>query len=60
MPLVVKSGVREFMGKQGAYKNFRISEKTWAAMESAVEGLVKAGLMRCKANGRKTLQAQDL
>ena len=60
MPLVVKSGVREFLGKQSAFKDFRISEKTWAAMESQVGNLIKAGLMRCKANGRKTLQAQDL
>lgn len=57
MPLVVKSGVRELLQKM--QKDIRISEKAWPALEKAVEATVSAALMRCKSNGRKTLQAQD-
>ena len=57
MPLVVKSGVRELL--QTKQRDIRISEKAWPAIEKAVDVTITAALMRCKANGRKTLQAQD-
>ena len=57
MPLVVKSGIRELLQKK--QKDIRISEKAWPAIEIAVDATVSAALIRCRANGRKTLQAQD-
>ena len=57
MPLVVKRGVRELL--QAKQRDIRISEKAWPAIEQAVDATLSAALMRCRANGRKTLQAQD-
>ena len=59
MPLLVKSGVRDFLKKQKKYKDFRVSEKTWKAAEKAVGDILETALTRCAANKRKTLQPQD-
>lgn len=58
MPLIVKSGVREFITAKKS--DFRVSEKAWEAMEKAVEGLLMDAVRRAESNGRKTLQAHDL
>jgi histone H3/H4 len=61
MSLIVKSNikkaVREF-DKSGDISS--VAGEVEAALERKVEEVLKEGIKRAKANGRRTLQARDL
>jgi len=54
--LVVQSKVKELIKKAGC----NTSGESIDAFSKAVEGLIQKAVNRCKANGRKTVKAQDV
>jgi histone H3/H4 len=62
MPLVVKSNikkvVKDLQGKEEEITS--VAEEVGTALERKVEEVLRDGIKRAKANGRKTLQARDL
>ena len=56
MNLVVGSKVKDMIRKGG----LRAAGDLVPAASSAVEGMLKAAMGRCKANGRGTVRPQDL
>ena len=62
MSLVVKSNikkaVKDLQGKEEEITS--VAEEVGMALERKVEEVLRDGIKRAKANGRKTLQARDL
>jgi len=61
MSLIIKSKVREAVKKldeEGVIGN--VAEEVEVELEKKVEGILKEGVARAKANQRKTLLARDL
>lgn len=56
MPVIVKSGVRELLKKEGT----RGSEEFFKRLDADVVALINRACERAKASGRKTLKARDL
>ncbi len=54
MALVVKSAVRDQI------KEMRISGSIWDTLDKKVDKILKEAAKRAKANGRKTIQPNDL
>jgi len=52
--LVVKSKIKESVDDMNVSGDFA------DALDKEVEALIKRAVERCKANGRKTVQARDL
>ena len=52
--LVVRSKLRDHA------KGMNVSGDVAEALSGEVQGMIKRGVERAKANGRKTLQARDL
>lgn len=57
--LIVESRVRQTLDKTG-YRDMRLSTAALTRMSARVAELVSAGATRAHANGRKTIQPQDL
>lgn len=61
MPLIVRSNIRKIVkeiDKEGAVSN--VADEVGDALEKKTEEILREGIKRAKANGRKTLQARDL
>ena len=61
MTLIVKSNIKKVvkeLDKENAVTS--VAEEVGAALERKTEELIREGIKRAKANGRRTLQARDL
>lgn len=62
MVLIVKSNIRkvvkEIQGKDEEISS--VAEEVGLELEKKVEDILRYGIKRAKANGRRTLQARDL
>jgi histone H3/H4 len=61
MSLIVKSNIRKVvkeLDKENAISS--VADEVGTALERKVEGLLRDGIERAKANKRRTLQARDL
>lgn len=61
MALIVKSNIRKTvkdLDKENSVSS--IAEEVGFALERKVEEILREGIKRAKANGRRTLQARDL
>lgn len=61
MSLIVKSNIRKTvkeLDKENSVSS--IAEEVGFALERKVEEILRDGIKRAKANGRRTLQARDL
>ena len=59
--IIVRSKLKEIVKKideDGSVNN--ISEEVGEELDRKVEGILREGVMRAKANGRRTLFARDL
>lgn len=56
MALIVKSEVGNVLKKSGV----RVSAEVYDALDKKVSALLSEAVKRAKANGRKTLMAQDV
>ncbi|MEK6757760.1 MAG: histone-like protein [Nanoarchaeota archaeon] len=61
MSLIIKSNIRKVV-KELDKENFisSVADEVERALERKVEEILREGIGRAKANGRKTLQARDL
>ncbi len=61
MTLIVKSNIKKVvkeLDKENAVTS--VAEEVGTALERKAEELIREGIKRAKANGRRTLQARDL
>ena len=61
MSLIVKSNIKKAvkeLDKENSVSS--IAEEVGSELEKKVEDLLRGGIKRAKANGRRTLQARDL
>ena len=61
MTLIVKSNIKKVvkeLDKENSVTS--VAEEVGAALERKTEELIREGIKRAKANGRRTLQARDL
>jgi len=61
MPLIVKSNIRKVvkdLDKENAISS--VADEVELALERKVEEVLRDGINRAKANGRRTLQARDI
>jgi len=61
MSLIVKSNIKKVvqdLDKENSVSS--IAEEVGMALERKVEDILRDGIKRAKANGRRTLQARDL
>jgi histone H3/H4 len=61
MSIIVKSNIRKVvkdLDKENAISS--VADEVANALERKVEEVLRDGIKRAKANGRKTLQARDL
>jgi histone H3/H4 len=61
MALIVKSNIKKVvkdLDKENAVSS--VAEEVGTALEKKTEDILKEGIARAKANGRRTLQARDL
>lgn len=56
--LIIQSKVREEVRKNKP--EFRLSEEFLTELSASVERTINGAIKRCEANGRKTLNAQDI
>lgn len=56
--IVVQSNVRDMI--KGIDPEVRVGDEFLTALTESLQNTVKEAIERCKANGRKTLQKQDL
>ena len=52
--IVVRTKIKEYV------KDLNVAAEVGEALDKVVEELLKKGVERAKANGRRTLQARDL
>ena len=62
MTLIVKSNIKKVVKEiQGKIEDISsVSEEVGLELEKKVEDILRDGIKRAKANGRRTLQARDL
>ncbi len=61
MSLIVKSNIKKVvreMDKDNSVSS--VAEEVGMALERKTEDIIREGIKRAKANGRRTLQARDL
>ncbi len=61
MSLIVKSNIRKVVKELDKNNDVSsVAEEVGMAMERKAEEILREGIKRAKANGRRTLQARDL
>lgn len=61
MSLIVKSNIRKAVKELDKdHSVSSVAEEVGPALERKVEEIIREGIKRAKANGRRTLQARDL
>ena len=61
MSIIVKSNIKKVVNDLDKDKSVTsVAEEVGTALEKKVEDILKNGIERAKANGRRTLQARDL
>jgi histone H3/H4 len=61
MSLIVKSNIKKVVSELDKEKEVTsVAEEVGMALERKVEEILRDGIKRAKANGRRTLQARDL
>ncbi|MEK6842219.1 MAG: histone-like protein [Nanoarchaeota archaeon] len=61
MALIVKSNIRKVVKELDKNKEITsVADEVESALERKAEEILREGIERAKANGRRTLQARDL
>jgi histone H3/H4 len=61
MSLIVKSNIKKVVADLDKEKAVTsVAEEVGTALERKVEEILREGISRAKANGRRTLQARDI
>jgi len=61
MGLIIKSNIRKAVKELDKEKEITsVADEVETALERKAEEILREGIKRAKANGRKTLQARDL
>ena len=61
MGLIIKSNIRKVVRELDKEKEITsVADEVETALERKVEEILRDGIKRAKANGRRTLQARDL